>query len=478
MKSVSKISLNVLDDYEAPSIKFVDGMLEDELNTYDKKIIVLDDDPTGIQTVHDVSVFTDWSKRSIKEGFLENNSMFFILTNSRGFTASQTKEEHKKIGGRIAEVSKELGKDFVVISRSDSTLRGHYPIETETLKNVLEEKLKKRYDGEIIFPFFKEGGRYTINNIHYVKDGDALIPAADTEFAKDKSFGYKASDMTLWCQEKTGGRFGAKNIVCISLEDLRNLQIDKITEKLMAVKDFNKIIVNAIDYIDVKVFIIAFLRAVKAGKEFIFRSAAAVTKVLGAIKDKPLLTRKELIRSDNPNGGIIIVGSHVNKTTMQLQELENCKYPIEFIEFNAHLVKKDRGLEREVERVVKLVETCIKSGKTVAVYTSRQLVQLATTDKDEILEASVKISDALTSVIGLLTVKPAFIIAKGGITSSDVGTKALRVKRARVMGQIKHGVPVWMTGPESKFSGMPYMIFPGNVGDVTTLKEVVEVLIV
>jgi uncharacterized protein YgbK (DUF1537 family) len=226
-----------------------------------------------------------------------------------------------------------------------------------------------------------------------------------------------------------------------------------------------------------KIFIIAFLRSVKAGKEFMFRSAAAVPKVLGGVSDKPLLIKEELITSGNPNGGIVLIGSHVNKTTVQLEALKNCKYAIEFIEFNAHLVKEDGGLKQEIERVVKLVENCIKSGKTVAVYTSRQLVQLETTDKDKILETSVKVSDAVTSIIGFLTVKPAFIIAKGGITSSDVGTKALKVKKANVMGQIKQGIPVWMTGPESKFPGMPYVIFPGNVGEVITLKETVEVLI-
>ena len=68
-----------------------------------------------------------------------------------------------------------------------------------------------------------------------------------------------------------------------------------------------------------------------------------------------------------------------------------------------------------------------------------------------------------------------FIIA-GGITSSDVGTKALAVKKANVLGQIKPGIPVWQTGEESKFPMTPYVIFPGNVGEITTLREAVEVL--
>ena len=82
------------------------------------------------------------------------------------------------------------------------------------------------------------------------------------------------------------------------------------------------------------------------------------------------------------------------------------------------------------------------------------------------------------SLVEKLEVTPAFIIAKGGITSSDIGTKALRVKRAQVLGQIRPGVPVWRIGEESKFPGLPYVIFPGNVGEVTTLREAVELLMI
>ena len=60
--------------------------------------MVLDDDPTGVQTVHDVSVYTDWSYESIKKGFEEDNKLFYILTNSRGFTVEQTTRAHVEIG--------------------------------------------------------------------------------------------------------------------------------------------------------------------------------------------------------------------------------------------------------------------------------------------------------------------------------------------------------------------------------------------
>ncbi len=84
---------------------------------------------------------------------------------------------------------------------------------------------------------------------------------------------------------------------------------------------------------------------------------------------------------------------------------------------------------------------------------------------------------ALQSCVGRLTASPAFVVAKGGITSSDVGVKALRVKCAKVLGQIRPGIPVWQTGAESLFPGTPYIIFPGNVGEVPTLREAVEILL-
>ncbi|MCC0717477.1 MULTISPECIES: four-carbon acid sugar kinase family protein [unclassified Clostridioides] len=476
MREVNSINIDILDTFKTIDEDKLNELLVNELKNLNRKIIVLDDDPTGVQTVHDVSVYTDWDKSSIEQGFDEENSMFFILTNSRGFTVAQTTEVHKEISKNIVDISQKVNQDFIIISRSDSTMRGHYPLETNMLKNEVEKLSGKLFDGEIIMPFFKEGGRFTIDNVHYVKEGEILVPAGMTEFAKDKSFGYKSSDIGEWCEEKTNGEYKSSDMIYVSLEELRSLNIDSITEKLKMAKNFNKIIVNAIDYVDVKVFTIAFIRAVNSGKEFIFRSAAAITKVLGGVSDKELLTKEELVLKDNTNGGIILVGSHVNKTTQQLEELKNCKHHIEFIEFNQHLVLQENGLKNEVKRVIQVVEEKITNGKTVAVYTRRERFDLDTNDKDKQLMVSVEISDAVTSIVGMLNVRPNFIIAKGGITSSDVGTKALKVKKATVMGQIKPGIPVWMTGEESKFPNMPYIIFPGNVGEVSTLREAVEVL--
>ena len=449
----------------------VDVALTKELLDFDRKIIVLDDDPTGVQTVNGIHVYTDWTEESIAAGFAEENRMFFILTNSRAFQTAQTEAEHRTIAARVAAEARRTGKEFMLISRSDSTLRGHYPLETVTLARTLEES-GERIDGEVLMPFFKEGGRFTIGDVHYVQEGAELTPAGDTEFARDKTFGYTSSDMKEYIEEKTQSAFRAADVVSISLDDLRAMRVDVIIKQLMAVTDFRKVIVNAVDYVDVKVFAIAMIRAMKAGKHFLFRTAAAWTKVIGGVTDKPLLRRDELVVPGNANGGLIIIGSHVKKTTEQFEKLRELD-AVKFIEFNHLLVLDTPRLEEELQRIIRETEDAIRHGMTVD--TGRKRFDAGS--EEESLRVSVQISDALTSIVRRLSVQPAFLIAKGGITSSDVGTKGLSVRRALVLGQVAPGIPVWQTGAESKFPGMSYIIFPGNVGAVETLRDVVKMLL-
>ena len=282
--------------------------------------------------------------------------------------------------------------------------------------------------------------------------------------------------MPEYIEEKTKGEYKAADVTCISLEDIHNMDIDKIEAQLMEVTGFNKVIVNAVDYADVKVFCTALYRAMAKGKVFMFRTAAAIVKVMGAVTDQPLLTREQMVVKETTNGGIVVVGSHTEKTTKQVECLKELK-DIEFIELDATLVKDDDAFEAEVSRCLAREEECIRAGKTVCCYTTRALITADTGDKEDELRLSVKISDAVQSLVGRLSITPSFVIAKGGITSSDVGTKALEVKKANVLGQIKPGIPVWQTGEESKFPLTPYVIFPGNVGEISTLKEAVEVLV-
>ena len=282
--------------------------------------------------------------------------------------------------------------------------------------------------------------------------------------------------MCKYVEEKTKAKYRAEDCVTISLEELNACDVRGIYEKLVKTHDFQKVIVNAVCYADLKVFAAAMVRAIKDGKEFIIRSAASLPKVLGRIEDQPILCRDQLLEPTK-NVGLVIFGSHVKKTTQQLDELKTTDKDIDFIEFHVRVCFDENLMEDEISRIVEVLERQIAGGHTVVIYTSRRLLSPADMTVEEKLRLSVRISEAVTSIIRRIKVKPRFLIAKGGITSSDVGTKALHVKKARVMGQVRSGIPVWRTGAESKFPGMPYIIFPGNVGENSTLKEIVEELI-
>lgn len=437
------------------------------------KIFVLDDDPTGVQTVNNIPVLTVWDEESIRSAFLEKANLIYILTNSRGLKAKDAEHINSVIAERICNISLETGKAFKIISRSDSTLRGHYPLETETIRRVIEEKTDIRFDGEIIIPFFKEGGRYTVNDIHLVEDNGRLIPAGETEFAKDAAFGYENSDLKLWVEEKTLGKYKSDDVISISLDMIRNQGYDEIAKALLGAEKFQKIIVNAFDYMDIVIFTMGLMLAEEQGKNFLFRTAASFVKVRGGIKDKELLTKDELIKHNN-KGGLVIVGSYVEKTTNQLYAAMELEY-LKTVEVSVNKVISGE-MQNEISRVSAIVENEIANGNTVLVYTSRNLVKVSQKISEENLEVSVKVSSALVDIVKSLNTAPSFIIAKGGITSSDIGTKGLGVKRALVAGQIKSGIPVWITDENSKFPEIPYIIFPGNVGNNQTLKEIIAEL--
>lgn len=477
MPSIQDVSLTkVKAAYPEINREAVDALWNKVRPSFKHKIVVLDDDPTGVQTVHGVSVYTDWSEETIEQGFLDDAQSFFILTNSRAFTAQETEKVHRDIAQRVEKIAKQQDQPFIIISRGDSTLRGHYPLETEVMRDTLEHNQNSVIDGEIILPYFKEGGRLTVDNVHYVKSDDSLVPAGQTEFAKDRTFGFTASHLGEWIEEKTNDQYKEKNVTYISLESIRERKTEEITQQLLNVTDFNKVVVNALEEEDIKIFSIALIEAMNQGKNFLFRTAATFTKIIGDISSRPLLSKKELITEPRNNGGLIIVGSHVKKTTEQLEVLKELD-SLHFIEFDVHLVLERDAFQKEMNRVQSEAEKMVAKGVTTVVYTKRERLDLGEGMKEEELKLSVKISDAVTSIVRNLSVRPNFLIAKGGITSSDVGTKGLQVQRATVAGQIAPGIPVWKTGTESTFPHIPYVIFPGNVGANTTLRDVVTTLV-
>ncbi len=431
-----------------------------------RKIVVLDDDPTGTQTVHQVTVLTEWSVDALAAELAQPDPCFYILTNSRSLPLPAAQALNAEIGRNLLAASQQTGRPFAVVSRSDSTLRGHYPGETDALAAALGMQV----DGTLLIPFFLEGGRFTIDDVHYVAEGDQLIPAAETPFAQDAAFGYRSSNLREWVAEKSGGAHPAARVASISLADIRQGGPAVVAQKLCALQNNQACVVNCVSMRDLQIFVLGLLEAEAQDKTFLYRTAASFVQVRAGITPRPLLTSAELT-GNRTGGGLVVVGSYVPKTSSQLGPLLAMP-EIVSAEVNVAALLDDVTQVGEIERVAQLVETALRAEQTAVIYTSRALV--TGNGAEASLAIGQRISASLVAIVQALEVAPRYILAKGGITSSDTATQGLGVRRATVLGQILPGVPVWQTGAESRWPGLIYVVFPGNVGDNEALVNAVK----
>ena len=458
-------SIELLAQLPMPPTTDYREQLAGTVNTVLDTIIVLDDDPTGTQTVHDIPVLTEWSAEAIQNEFELGTPLFYILTNSRSLNQKDAVALATEIGHNIKTAAKRTQTRFWVISRSDSTLRGHYPAEVTALQQALQLE-----DGiHFIIPAFFEGGRYTVNDIHYVQTGEQLIPASATPYAQDPVFGFKNSDLKKWVSEKTNGQVTPDQVSSLSITELRTLSPDQLSQKLANIKPGGHCVVNAASYQDLVSFNLALLRS---GVIPVFRTAASQVAALACQQSKPLLTGGE-IASNIGAGGLIVAGSFVSTTTDQLNHLFTHRPDLVPLELSVSVLLEARS-EAYVEKLAALLNQTLSKGKTVVLFTSRKLITDPSQEKNLLIGQQV--SKSLTDIVKSLETAPRFLITKGGITSSDVSTEAMGVKRALVKGQVIKGVPVWQLGKESRFPGLHQIIFPGNVGHEGSLTEVVNLL--
>lgn len=441
--------------------------IRDTIASSGEKLAVLDDDPTGTQTIYGVAVLTDWSVETIRAELESNLPAFFIVTNSRGMPLPDAKAVNEEVGRNLREAIEGSNRKVAIFSRGDSTLRGHYPGEVD----ALDKALGGGFDARILIPFFLEGGRYTLDDIHYVADGEWLIPTGDTEFARDTAFGYRSSNLRDWVEEMTGGEVSADDVASISLRDIRLGGPDRVAAVVSEFEGGQVCIVNAASMRDVEVVMKGMMSAEADGKRFLYRTAASMIRARIGQSARALLTRDDL---DMPNSGgaLIVVGSHVPRTTGQLTRL--LAMPgIHGVEVNAQALVY-HAAKREIARVASDVNQHLSQDRNVVAYTSRKPV--TGEDAETNLMIGQKISDGLVAVIDAIDMRPRYIISKGGMTTSNITTRGLGVKRAVALGQVLPGIPTWKLGPETRFPGMVLVVFPGNVGDSNALVDMVSKL--
>jgi len=434
------------------------------------KVMVLDDDPTGTQTVYGVAVVTEWSLPSLEAELRDASPCCYILTNTRAFPPERARAINQEIGQALARASRSTGRSVAVISRSDSTLRGHFPVETDALATALGVS----FDGTLLIPAFFDGGRFTIDDVHYVAEGANLTPAGETEFAQDASFGYRASNLREWVAEKTAGRVSAGEVASISIHDLRIGGVRAVASKLLALASGSVVVVNAAARGDLAVLTQALSETEQAGRRYLFRTAADFVAAYAGIEPRAWLTKAEMQFSQVAAGGLVVVGSYVGKTSAQLNVLLGHDPQLEPVEVQVSRLLRPGSRPAEIHRCERAVNDGLARGKSVALFTSRRLLTGRTSQEN--LAIGETISASLVTIVRALSTPPRWLVAKGGITASEIATKALGIRRAMVLGQIARGVPVWRAGEESRFPGLPYVVFPGNVGEPDTLRKVITLL--
>jgi len=440
-----------------------------------RPLVAIDDDPTGVQTVHDVEVLLTWGEPELRAQLAQADDLFFVLTNSRSLPTPQAERINADLGQRLRQTAT---RPFVVASRSDSTLRGHFPAEPLALQRGLETA----FDGILLVPAFFEGGRYTIDDTHWVATpvatSPAVIPASATSFARDAVFGYTSAYLPAWVEDKSGGRWRAADVRSVSLGTVR-AGPEQVRRALEDVHGGVPVVVNVAGYADLTAFVLGLLEAEAHGKRFLYRTAASFVRVRAGQRPRPLLEAADVYAASGSaeataaagHGGLVVVGSYQPSSTQQLEALlTSPDVPTQAVEVPVADVLDGQW---SPDRLAAALDEAIAHGTLGVLHSSRALV----TGADN-LAIGQAVTDALLAVLQRTQSRPRFVIAKGGITSHEVAQRGLGALRATVLGQLQAGVPVWRleSGPGLRYTGMPYVVFPGNVGGPTSLLDAARTL--
>ncbi|RZM82561.1 four-carbon acid sugar kinase family protein [Leptolyngbya iicbica] len=425
------------------------------------KIIALDDDPTGSQTVHSCLLLLQWDVETLVLGLKDDSPLMFVLTNTRALSPEQAEAVTREVCQNLKVAIPQAGvEEFLVVSRSDSTLRGHYPIETDAIAAELGP-----FDAHFMVPAFFEGGRITRDSIHYVVQNGTPVPAHETEFAKDSVFGYSTAYLPDYVAEKTGGAIAPEQVERFTLERMRS----GVSDALMRLEGNVCVAVDGETQADLNTFAQEVLAAAADGKRFLFRSAASLLTALAALPPQPIAAEDmaQYVKDHHP--GAILIGSHVKKTTQQLAEL--LKAPgIVGVEVDVTQMLDDwaAGRSRLLDSTLAQVSQIHAQGQTPAIYTSRE--ELTFPDVQIRLAFGEQVSGLLMDIVRGLPSDLGFLISKGGITSNDTLSQGLALRTTRLLGQILPGVSVVRTAADHpQFAAMPVVLFPGNVGDENAL---------
>ncbi|MER7480850.1 four-carbon acid sugar kinase family protein [Streptomyces sp. NPDC126510] len=439
------------------------------------RLVVLDDDPTGTQTVADVPVLTSWTVDDLRWALRQDSAVFFVLTNTRSLSAEDAAARNREVVRALHAAAASEGTGYVLANRGDSTLRGHFPLETDVLAEELTSLDGKAPDGVVLVPAYIEAGRLTVGSNHWMRTADGLLPVGTSEFARDATFGYRSSSLPEWVEEKTGGRVPADEVLRVTLDDLRGGGPAHTARLLSSLRGGRTAVVDAVCDDDLRVLALALAEAEGNGMRLLYRVGPSFVRARAGQAGRAPLTPAELRppRGDAPHG-LIVVGSHVALTTRQLDRLRERGGIAEY-ELDVALLLDEERCDAHIAEVATAAAGALDSADSV-IRTSRVLVTGA--DADDSLAISRRVSAALVEAVRQVNAarRPAFVVAKGGITSSDTATHGLGIRRAWARGTLLPGIVSLWEPVDGPAAGIPYIVFAGNVGGADALADALDLL--
>ena len=465
------------------------------------KVVVLDDDPTGSQTVHGCPLLLRWDGPSLRRGLAHPSPLLFVLANTRAL-------EPAAAAARVAEICRALKQQWaalttaeptlvaqaqplLIVSRGDSTLRGHFPLEAEALEAELGP-----FDARFLVPAFLPGGRTTVNGVHLLH-GE---PVHTTPFARDRLFGYQTSDLSAWIEAKTGGRVTAAAVQRLGLAELDAAQLDAsgvgvdgagfeaLLGRLAQLEPGAWVVVDAqrpqqLEALGAAVrLLVAPAAAERWGRprRFLFQAAASMINGLVTLPPQPLDAAglaglRRLDGAGRPRPGLVLVGSHVPLADAQLECL--------LAEAACH------GVEIDVPRLARVLEgpapqellaslelvwlqqlrCALAAGRTPVLWSSRG--ELHCRSAAERRRLGLELAALMARLAAALAPELGYLISKGGITSQTLLADGLGCTAVALQGQLLPGLSLVLTGPEALVSGLPVLTFPGNLGEAHTLNQ-------
>ena len=443
------------------------------------KVIVIDDDPTGSQTVNNCLLLLKWDYSTLIKGFQSKSNLFFILANTRSLSENDAKLRLVEICNALKKViSKESYKEeFIFVSRGDSTLRGHNFLEPKIMNDCLGP-----FDATFHIPAFIEGKRMTIDGDHFVDN----VPVSQTIFAKDKIFGYKTSNVKQLLFQKCKYQIKFNDIQNLKISELKVLESKEkniVFNKIRNLKENSHVIVDIENYSQLEKFSLS-IKKLSKQKKFLFRTAASFISSISAVKDNPkepffysIIRRKNREKKFLP--GFLVIGSYVELTTMQLKEfleISDC-IPIELDVFEFLRISKLKSNQDQLvffkNKLLAQIRSILKQENTPVLFTSRKEVSLA--KNDEQVNFYNSLAHFISELVSDLKNEIGYLVSKGGITSNVILSNGFNANYVYLQGQIITGVSL-VTFKLENDENLPIVTFPGNIGNQDSLVKVWRIL--